>query len=658
MEKTWRWFGKKDKITLPMLRQIGVEGIVTALHEIPNGEVWTLDAVLDLKKYIEDAGLRWSVVESLPVSEAIKYGGSDKGKLIDSYILSLSNLGKAGVKTVCYNFMPVIDWIRTDLQYPLADGSSSLYFNYARFAYFDLYLLKREGAAKEYPAEVRAKAAELDKTITEAEKEQLIDAIIVKTQGFVNGNIKAGDKNPVQRFKQLLALYQGIDRNKLRENMRSFLAAIMPVCEQYGINMCVHPDDPPFQVLGLPRIVGSEEDIAWILNAVDNPHNGLTFCAGSLSAGEHNDTRELARKFAKRTHFIHLRSTGAMSGGNFIESSHLEGRGHLIDLIRIFEKEKPGLPMRIDHGRLMLGDEDKGYNPGYSFHGRMLALAQVEGMMAAVKKELNQPFGIAGKVAVITGAGGVLGGSIAKSFIRQGAKVAALDIRQEQLDTCIAELAAEGGDAAGFVGNVLDIESMEKVAAQILEKWGRIDILLNIAGGNTPDGTLAPDKDFFDMPVAAWEKVTNLNLNGTVYPSMVFGKVMARQKSGSIINVSSMAAYSAITRVPGYSAAKTAVANFTQWLASEMALKYGEGVRVNAIAPGFFIGDQNRAVLINPDGSLTERSKKVLAKTPMKRFGDITELNGAVQFLCSDAAAFVTGVVLPIDGGFSAFSGV
>ena len=175
----------------------------------------------------------------------------------------------------------------------------------------------------------------------------------------------------------------------LRENMRYFLAAIMPVCDEYGINMCVHPDDPPFQVLGLPRIVTDESDIAWFLKAVSNPHNGLTFCAGSLSAGEQNDTRELARKFASRTHFVHLRSTAAMPGGNFIESSHLSGRGHLIELIRIFEKENPNLPMRVDHGRLMLGDEEKGYNPGYSFHGRMLALAQVEGMMAVVRNELD-----------------------------------------------------------------------------------------------------------------------------------------------------------------------------------------------------------------------------------------------------------------------------
>lgn len=390
MEKTWRWFGKKDKITLSMLRQIGVEGIVTALHEVPNGEIWTVEAINDLKQYIESYGMRWSVVESLPVCEAIKYAGPERDQLIENYKVSLANLGKCGVKTVCYNFMPVIDWVRTDLHHPWADGSSSLYYDRVRFAYFDTHILQRAGAEKDYTEEELRKVAELDKVITEAEKDELVDAIIVKTQGFVNGNIREGDKQPVAIFKRLLSLYDGIDRDALRENMRYFLSAVMPVCEEYGVNMCVHPDDPPFQILGLPRIVTNEEDIDWFLRAVDNPHNGLTFCAGSLSAGEHNDTRELARKFAKRTHFVHLRSTAAMPGGNFIESSHLSGRGHLIDLIRIFEQERPGLPMRVDHGRMMLGDEDKGYNPGYSFHGRMLALAQVEGMMAVVEDELKR----------------------------------------------------------------------------------------------------------------------------------------------------------------------------------------------------------------------------------------------------------------------------
>ena len=387
MEKTWRWFGKNDKITLPMLRQIGVEGIVTALHEIPNGEVWPLEAILNQKTYIETYGLRWSVVESLQVSEAIKYGGAERDNLIENYKKSLINLGKAGVKTVCYNFMPVIDWIRTDLEHLWEDETSSLYFDKIRFAYFDCLILQRAEAEKDYTVNELKQMYELDKVITDAEKEELVDTIIIKTQGFVNGNIKNGDKNPVDTFHHLLAPYKGIDRDALRENLRYFLQAIMPVCDEYGINMCIHPDDPPFPVLGLPRIVTCEEDIAWILHAVNNPHNGLTFCAGSLSAGLHNNVPALARMFAHRTHFVHLRSTNAFPNGNFIEASHLGGRAHIIELIRIFEKERPGVPMRVDHGRMMLGDTDKGYNPGYSFHGRMMALAQIEGMMAVVNDE-------------------------------------------------------------------------------------------------------------------------------------------------------------------------------------------------------------------------------------------------------------------------------
>ncbi|GHV59238.1 mannonate dehydratase [Bacteroidia bacterium] len=385
MEKTWRWFGKNDIITLSDLRQIGVEGIVTALHHIPNGEVWSLEAINDLKKYIEDAGLRWSVVESLPVSESIKYAGPDRDQLIENYKISLANLGKAGVKTVCYNFMPVIDWIRTDLKHKQEDGTYTLYFDRPRFAYFDIYILKRENAEKDYSAEILEKAHALAKTITEAEKEELIENIIVKTQGFVNGNIKEGDQNPVAIFNRLLEKYKGIDKQQLRENYKYFLEKVVPVAEEYGVNLCIHPDDPPFPVLGLPRIVTNEEDIDWFLKAVDNPHNGLTFCAGSLSAGIHNDVPALARKFASRTHFVHLRSTNVLPSGNFIEASHLGGRGHLLELVKIF-KDYPHLPMRVDHAPLMLTDVDKKYNPGYSFLGRMKALGEVSGMMHAVSQ--------------------------------------------------------------------------------------------------------------------------------------------------------------------------------------------------------------------------------------------------------------------------------
>jgi mannonate dehydratase len=387
VEKTWRWFGKKDKITFDMLRQIGVEGIVTSLYDVPNGEIWSQKDIDDLKNYIEEGGFRWSVVESLPVSEAIKYAGPERDRLIDNYKISLEHLGKAGIRTVCYNFMPVIDWIRTDLDYPRSDGTTSLYFDKARFAYFDCHILQRPGAEKDYTPQEMQKVNELAKTITPAEQDALIDTIIVKTQGFIHGNIREGERNPVAAFNRLLALYKGIDKDALRRNMQYFLEQIMPVCDACGVNMCVHPDDPPYPVLGLPRIVTGEEDIEWILDSVDNPHNGFTFCAGSLSSGAHNDVPALARKFASRTHYVHLRSTDILDDGNFIEASHLEGRGRLIEVARIFEKENPSLPMRIDHGRLMFDDASKGYNPGYSFFGRMYALAQIDGILATIKTE-------------------------------------------------------------------------------------------------------------------------------------------------------------------------------------------------------------------------------------------------------------------------------
>ena len=385
MEKTWRWFGRKDRITLDMLRQIGVEGIVTSLHDVPNGEIWTSDAIEEVKSYIESFGLRWSVVESLPVSESIKYGGPDRDRLIENYKVSLANLGKTGIKTVVYNFMPVIDWIRTDLNYKLPNGTYTLFFDKIRFAYFDCYILNRPGAEKDYSAEEMEQVNELKKTITEEERKELVNTIIVKTQGFVNENFKGNVSKPVELFNDLLALYQGVDKQQLRENLKYFLNEVVPVAQQYGVNLCIHPDDPPFPVLGLPRIVGNTEDIEWILNAVDVPNNGFTFCAGSLSSGLHNDVPVMAKKFAKRTHFVHLRSTDVAENGNFIEASHLEGRGHLVELVRIFEREHPGLPMRVDHGKLMLDDVEKSDNPGYSFYGRMYALAEVSGIMAAVR---------------------------------------------------------------------------------------------------------------------------------------------------------------------------------------------------------------------------------------------------------------------------------
>ena len=375
MEKTWRWFGPADKITLSMLRQIGVEGIVTALHQYAPGELWPEADIRALQDYIAAAGLRWSVVESLPVSEEIKYAGPRRDELIETYKQSLANL---------------IDWARTDLEHPMPDGTTALYFDRVRFAYFDIKILKREGAEKDFPQEVLEQVEALDRTITDAEKAQLVDTLIVKTQGFVNGPLGDGEGSPVARFRALMEPYKGITRDQLRENLRYFLEAIMPVCREWDMRMCVHPDDPPMQIFGLPRIVCSAEDIRWMLDAVDDFHNGVTFCAGSLSAGAHNDVEAMAREFAPRTHFVHLRTCNLLPGGNFVEAPHTDGRVDLVELIRIFEREGRDLPMRVDHGRTMLGDETRGYNAGYSFHGRMLALGQVSGMMAAVQNELKK----------------------------------------------------------------------------------------------------------------------------------------------------------------------------------------------------------------------------------------------------------------------------
>lgn len=411
MEKTWRWFGKNDKITLAMLKQIGVEGIVTALHDVPLGEVWTREKIHDLKSYIESYGMRWSVVESLPVTETIKYGGPDRDQQIEVYKESLRNLAAEGIHTICYNFMPVLDWARTNLFHPNANGTSNLYFSIPEFAYFDIYILKREGARESW-ADFKAlgpdgkpngrnilkEVEELAKTMTPEKDHALVENIVIKTQGFVSGNFKEDDEHPIELFRQLLALYKGIDKAQLRENMKYFLSAIMPVCDECDMYMCVHPDDPPFQILGLPRIVTCDEDIKWFLDAVPDKHNGLTFCAGSLSAGAQNNVPELAEKYADRTWFVHLRSCHVFPNGDFTEASHLGGRADVIQLARIFEqeeqkrKEEPNiarLPMRVDHGMTMLGDESKGYNAGYSFLGRMFAMGQVQGVLATVDRQLG-----------------------------------------------------------------------------------------------------------------------------------------------------------------------------------------------------------------------------------------------------------------------------
>ena len=424
MERTWRWFGKKDKITLAMLRQIGVEGIVTALHDVPLGQVWTREKIRDLREYIESYGMRWSVVESLPVTETIKYGGPDRDEQIAIYKESLRNLAAEGIHCICYNFMPVLDWARTDLLHQNPNGSTNLYFNYAEFAYFDIYILKRPGAREEWAAlelrnekgelierNVLAECDELAKTMTPEKDHKLVENIVIKTQGFVSGNFSENDEAPIQKFREFLDLYKGIDKVQLRQNMKYFLEQIMPVCDECNMNMCVHPDDPPIEILGLPRIVRTADDIRWMLNAVPNRHNGLTFCAGSLSAGTYNNVLEMAREFAPRTHFVHLRSCHIFPNGDFTEASHLGGRADIVELCRIFENEElrmkneesaevsRRLPMRVDHGMTftdepggIMDESSHGHNAGYTLLGRMFALGQVQGILATVDRELGIPY--------------------------------------------------------------------------------------------------------------------------------------------------------------------------------------------------------------------------------------------------------------------------
>ena len=351
MIKTWRWFGKNDSITLEMLRQIGVEGIVTALYDLPPGEIWHPMPIAELKQTIEQKGLIWSVVESLPVSEEIKYAAPARDRLIDNYCESIRNLGEAGIKTICYNFMPAIDWVRTDLHKVLPDGSSTLYFDRIRYGYFDCKILKRPGAEKDYSEDDIKKINQLSLSLTEEEKNELIDTIIVKTQGFIHRKMKAG-ADPVTEFNKLLEKYEGIERERLRENLVYFLERVIPIAEEYDVKLCIHPDDPPFPVFGLPRIVSNEEDLEWIIEAVESPSNAITLCAGSLSAVAENNVPHLARRFAKHIGFAHLRSPN-YPNGDFMEASHLGGEGKLIEVIRILERNVPYIPMRIDHGRVM-----------------------------------------------------------------------------------------------------------------------------------------------------------------------------------------------------------------------------------------------------------------------------------------------------------------
>lgn len=386
MHQTMRWYGPNDPVSLADIRQAGCAGVVTALHQVPVGDIWTSDEILIRKQMIEDAGMTWTVIESLPVSDDIKRQSGNYMYHIENYKISLRNIAACGLQVVTYNFMPVLDWLRTDIAYPMVDGSTALYFNRVDYVVFDLYLLHRPGAAEDYSAEETIKAHERLTTMTSEQRVKLFNNMMMGLPG-------SDDAFTPDQVLTQLKKYEGIDVAKLKEHLFYFLQQVVPVSEECGLKMAIHPDDPPYSVLGLPRIMSTEQDAADLINAVPSPANGFCFCTGSFGARADNNIPSMIKRFGDHIHFLHLRNTKRDAEGNFYEANHLGGDTEMYEVIKeivlLQRRRNISIPMRPDHGHQMLDDLKKKTYPGYSAIGRLKGLAELRGVEYALDKALQ-----------------------------------------------------------------------------------------------------------------------------------------------------------------------------------------------------------------------------------------------------------------------------